>query len=108
MKYQIHKDKKRRIKFVKCNLKHYLLKSLLLETIKNKKTLVCNFLFFKHFIIMQKLQNLKLYSYIVKIQNRCIFTGHPRAISRYYRMSRIVLRDFASKGKIIGLAKSSW
>ena len=108
MKYQIQKDKKRRTNFVKCNLKHYLLKSLLLETMKKKKSLVCNFLFFKHFIIMQKLQNLKLYSFIVKIQNRCIFTGHPRSISRYYRMSRIVLRDFASRGKILGLSKSSW
>jgi small subunit ribosomal protein S14 len=35
-------------------------------------------------------------------------TGRPRAYYRKLRMSRIALRDLASKGQIPGMVKSSW
>ena len=44
----------------------------------------------------------------VRIRNRCEVTGRPRAYYRKLRMSRIALRDLASKGQIPGMVKSSW
>jgi small subunit ribosomal protein S14 len=43
-----------------------------------------------------------------RLHNRCEVTGRPRAYSRKLRMSRIALRDLASKGEIPGMVKSSW
>ena len=40
--------------------------------------------------------------------SRCEFTGLTRAYYRKLRMSRIALRDLASKGQIPGMVKSSW
>ena len=44
----------------------------------------------------------------IRIRNRCEVTGRPRAYYRKLRMSRIALRDLASKGQIPGMVKSSW
>ena len=44
----------------------------------------------------------------VRIKNRCALTGRPRAYHRYFGLSRIMLRELASWGKIPGLKKSSW
>jgi small subunit ribosomal protein S14 len=43
-----------------------------------------------------------------RLHNRCEVTGRPRAYYRKLRMSRIAMRDFASKGQIPGMVKSSW
>lgn len=43
-----------------------------------------------------------------RLHNRCEVTGRPRAYYRKLRMSRIALRDFASRGQIPGMVKSSW
>jgi small subunit ribosomal protein S14 len=43
-----------------------------------------------------------------RLHNRCDVTGRPRAYYRKLRMSRIALRDYASKGQIPGMVKSSW
>ena len=43
-----------------------------------------------------------------RIRNRCEVTGRPRAYYRKLRMSRIALRDLASRGEIPGMVKSSW
>ena len=44
----------------------------------------------------------------VRIRNRCALTGRARGYYRKFGMSRIVLRDLGSTGKIPGLVKSSW
>ena len=44
----------------------------------------------------------------VRIRNRCEITGRPHGVYRKLRISRIALRDLASKGKIPGMTKSSW
>jgi small subunit ribosomal protein S14 len=41
-------------------------------------------------------------------RNRCELTGRPRAFYRKLRLSRIALRELASKGQIPGMTKSSW
>ena len=43
-----------------------------------------------------------------RIRNRCEVTGRPRAYYRKLGMSRIALRELASKGQIPGMVKSSW
>jgi small subunit ribosomal protein S14 len=44
----------------------------------------------------------------VRIRNRCIMTGRPRAYYRKFGLSRITLRDLASEGRIPGVVKASW
>ena len=43
-----------------------------------------------------------------RVRNRCEITGRPHGVYRKLRISRIALRDLASKGKIPGMTKSSW
>ncbi len=43
-----------------------------------------------------------------RIRNRCALTGRPRAHHRRFRLSRIALRQLASKGELPGVTKSSW
>ena len=55
-----------------------------------------------------KLSKLPRNSSQVRIQNRCELSGRPRGVYRKFRMSRIALRDLASRGHIPGMVKSSW
>ena len=43
-----------------------------------------------------------------RVRNRCVESGRPRAVLRFCRLSRICLRDKASKGIISGVNKASW
>jgi small subunit ribosomal protein S14 len=43
-----------------------------------------------------------------RVRNRCEITGRPRAFYRKLKMSRIALRELASRGQIPGMVKSSW
>ena len=43
-----------------------------------------------------------------RIRNRCEITGRPHGVYRKLRISRIALRELASKGRIPGMTKSSW
>jgi small subunit ribosomal protein S14 len=55
-----------------------------------------------------KLAKLPRNSSKIRIRNRCEITGRPRGVYRKLKISRIALRDLASKGKIPGMTKSSW
>ena len=41
-------------------------------------------------------------------RNRCALTGRPRGYHRRFNMSRIMLRELASRGELPGVTKSSW
>ena len=43
-----------------------------------------------------------------RIRNRCELSGRPRGYYRKFKLSRIALRDLATKGMIPGVTKSSW
>jgi small subunit ribosomal protein S14 len=43
-----------------------------------------------------------------RIRNRCAISGRPRGYYRKFNMSRIALRDFASRGLLPGVTKASW
>jgi small subunit ribosomal protein S14 len=62
----------------------------------------------ERFAASLKLAELPRNSSTVRIRNRCEVTGRPRAVYRKFKMSRIAIRDFGSKGLIPGLVKSSW
>ena len=45
---------------------------------------------------------------ITKIHNFCFITGRARGVYRFYHLSRICVRELASKGSLNGLKKTSW
>ncbi|XP_047338530.1 28S ribosomal protein S14, mitochondrial [Impatiens glandulifera] len=55
-----------------------------------------------------KLSKLPRNSSSTRVRNRCIFTGRPRAVYEKFRMSRIVFRELASRGELMGVKKASW
>ena len=55
-----------------------------------------------------KLIKLSKNSSVTRIKNRCILTGRARSVSRFFKLSRIQLRQLASEGLLPGLSKASW
>ncbi|KAL0557187.1 hypothetical protein IC582_005705 [Cucumis melo] len=55
-----------------------------------------------------KLSKLPRNSSFTRLRNRCIFTGRPRGVYQLFRMSRIVFRELAKKGLVMGVKKASW
>ncbi len=55
-----------------------------------------------------KLSKLPRNSSPVRVRNRCQISGRPRGNYRKFKMSRIALRELASRGLIPGMVKSSW
>ncbi|MYL64957.1 30S ribosomal protein S14 [Bacillus hwajinpoensis] len=43
-----------------------------------------------------------------RLNNRCEVTGRPKGYLRKFKMSRIAFREYAHKGQIPGVMKSSW
>ena len=60
------------------------------------------------FAAVTKLSQVPRNSSKVRIRNRCELTGRPRATYRKFKMARNKLREYASKGMIPGMVKSSW
>ena len=90
----------KRIRLVKKFLKK---RESLKKIIKNKKLPLE-----ERFAAQLKLAKIPRNSAKVRIRNRCEITGRPHGVYRKLRISRIALRDLASKGKIPGMTKSSW
>ncbi len=55
-----------------------------------------------------KLQSLPRDSNICRHRNRCSQTGRANGYIRKFGLSRIKFREFAARGDIPGLKKSSW
>jgi small subunit ribosomal protein S14 len=62
----------------------------------------------ERFQAMLKLDELPKNSSKIRIRNRCALSGRPRAYYRKFNLSRIALRDLASRGELPGVTKSSW
>jgi small subunit ribosomal protein S14 len=62
----------------------------------------------ERFAARLKLAELPRNSSATRIRNRCGLSGRPRGYYRKLNMSRIALRDLASRGLIPGMVKSSW
>jgi small subunit ribosomal protein S14 len=46
--------------------------------------------------------------YKTRQRNRCAICGRPRAYMRKFGLCRICFREYALKGEIPGIRKSSW
>lgn len=55
-----------------------------------------------------KLAQLPRNSARIRQRIRCLVSGRPRGVYRKFRLSRIALRELASRGQIPGMVKSSW
>ncbi|CAN1174073.1 Ribosomal protein S14, mitochondrial [Linum perenne] len=44
-------------------------------------------------------------SSFVRVKNRCIFTGRPRGVDKFFRISCIVFLGLASRGPLMGIKK---
>ncbi|HEX2888172.1 30S ribosomal protein S14 [Vineibacter terrae] len=55
-----------------------------------------------------KLNELPRNSARIRIRNRCEMTGRSRGVYRKFKLSRIGLRELASRGQLPGVVKSSW
>ena len=75
----------------------------LLSIIKNPKTSIEE----KRLAYM-KIEKLPRDANPIRIRNRCNLTGRPRGYYRKFGLSRISLRELATKGKVPGLKKASW
>ena len=73
------------------------------KIVKNKKLPLD-----ERFEAQLKLAKLPRNSSKTRIRNRCEITGRPHGVYRKLKISRIALRELASKGVIPGMTKSSW
>ena len=95
----IERDKKR-AKLVN----QYAEKRAALKAIINNKEVPAD----ERFQATLKLAKLPRNSSKVRKRNRCSVTGRPRSYYRKLSLSRIALRDLASRGELPGVTKSSW
>ena len=84
--------------------KKFLKKRQLLKNIIRNKHLPLD----ERFNAQLKLAKLPRNSAMIRIRNRCEITGRPHGVYRKLKISRIALRELASKGRIPGMTKSSW
>lgn len=95
----IERDKKR-AKLVKS----YANKRAKLKAIIKDKSIPAE----ERFQATLKLAELPRNSSKIRMRNRCALTGRPRGYFRKMKLSRIALRDLASRGELPGVTKSSW
>ena len=93
----------RNLKRIKLEKKFFKKRRELKKIIKNRKLPLD-----ERFKAQLKLAKLPRNSAKTRIRNRCEITGRPHGFYRKLRVSRIALRELASKGKIPGMTKSSW
>jgi small subunit ribosomal protein S14 len=95
----IERDKKR-----KKMVKKYAAKRAALKAVIKNKELPGE----ERFQAMLNLAELPRNGAKIRMRNRCAITGRPRGYFRKLNMSRIALRDLASRGELPGVVKSSW
>ena len=99
MKSLIEKDKKRRKLFKKYENKRRQLKAIIYNKEVSEK---------ERNKAQKTLAKLPKNSSKVRIKNRCVLTGRSRGVYRYFKLSRIKLRELTLKGNIPGYSKTSW
>ena len=55
-----------------------------------------------------KLNKIPRQSSVIKKNNRCVLTGRTKGTLRYFKMSRICLRELVASGTLPGVIKASW
>ena len=93
----------RNLKRIKLTKKFLKKREDLKKIIKNKKLPLE-----ERFAAQLKLAKIPRNSAKNRVRNRCEITGRPHGVYRKIKISRIALRELASKGRIPGMTKSSW
>jgi len=94
------RDQKRRLQLAKFEFKRLQYKALG----QDRRSLPSNL----RYEYSLKLSKLPRNSSKTRIRNRCIITGRPRSVYKLFRFSRIVFRELALQGVILGVRKASW
>jgi small subunit ribosomal protein S14 len=95
----LERDKKRRKLVKSLAKKRAALKAIIMDQ-KNAPE--------ERFQAVLKLAEMPRNSSKTRVRNRCALSGRPRAHYRKFNLSRIALRDLASRGELPGVTKSSW
>lgn len=53
-------------------------------------------------------KNNKFSMFSCKTRNRCIITGRSRAVFKYMKLTRMMFKNLAVKGNLVGVRKYSW
>ena len=93
----------RNLKRIRLEKKFSKKRAALVKIIKNRKLTLD-----ERFTAQLKLAKIPRNSAKTRIRNRCEITGRPHGVYRKLKISRIALRQLASKGEIPGMTKSSW
>ena len=99
MKSWIKRDLKKRNIIKKLEKKRLVLKSL----IKNRKLDIDTI-----FLLNLYLSNLPRNASPTRIKNRCVHTGRGKGVDKFFKLSRIQIRELGLKGNLTGLKKASW
>ena len=95
----IHRDLKRRKLVKKHANKRAALKAIIMDKTASVE---------ERFAATLTLAELPKNSAKIRQVNRCALTGRPHAVYRKFRLSRIAVRDLASRGELPGVTKASW
>ena len=94
----LQKDFKRRVL-----VQHYEHKRLILKTIQGNLHLTP----LKRLSAFIEVSKYKNNSSKVRVRNRCVLTGRSRGVHKFFKVSRIMIRELAAKGLLPGLKKAS-
>lgn len=97
MRKQIYKDLRKRILFHNLEIRKNILKYIIINSNNNNS-------------LKQKLQyKYKKYtSSVIQVKNRCIISNRQHSVYRFFKLSRIKLKEFALQGLLYGVKKASW
>jgi succinate dehydrogenase (ubiquinone) iron-sulfur subunit len=93
------RDKRNRLLFFKLEKK-----LLFLKVIIQDQRLSLNLREWARFYLLNMPKN----SSLVRIRNRCVYTGESGFPIRYFRLSRHMFKRLAEAGELVGVKKSSW
>jgi small subunit ribosomal protein S14 len=99
IKYLVLKDKVRRRKVNMFEFERLRLKSLIYN--RNLSLDVRSFFVYKLNCLLKD-------SSKIRIRNRCIITNRGQSVYRFFRLSRICIKEYASFNQISSIRKSSW
>ena len=94
----IQRQKKRQTLYLKYKTKRKLWKIRYKTASSLKDKLVWHF----------KLQTLPKNASPVRLENRCLISGRPKGVFRFFGISRHYVREYAHLGFLPGIWKASW
>lgn len=98
MRYSLKRDKKLREKFMQKEDSYRALRALYFNSFLSPELREL-----ARIRLMKKGGGLR-----TKIKNRCVLSGRSRGVVRDFKVSRIVFKELAGAGLLVGVKKKSW